>query len=105
DGGRMTLGPLLRLTAQTQVLVGIYNAVILGRVEVTGHGGADTLRFDSVRVTGPVVFTGSAGADGFLVDDGAVGYVTPSVFLGPVTIDLGDGADGVILGSSTPAGH
>lgn len=106
DGaGRMNVGPLLKMTAQTQVLVGIYNSVINGRVEVTGRGGDDLLAFDSAKVLGPVVFTGGAGADVFLVDESTTGYLTPSAFLGPVLADMGDHADTIVLGSESGAGR
>ncbi len=106
DGaGRMSVGSLLKMNALTQLSVGVYNATVNGRIEVIGHGGDDLLAFDSVRVTGPVVFTGSAGADGFAVDDTVPGYLTPSVFRGPVTVDLGDHTDTVIIGREVASGR
>lgn len=106
DGnGRMTVGTLLRETALDGIGVGIFNATMLGRVEVIGKGGADALIFDSAKVVGAVSFTGSTGSDGFLVDNQTVGYLTPSVFLGPVNVDLGGDADGVILGLNSQSGH
>lgn len=106
DGvGRMSVGPLFRMTAQTQVLAGIYNAVMTGRVEVIGKGGDDLLAFDSATVKGAVVFTGGAGADVFLVDEAAGGYLTPSAFLGPVLADMGDHSDTIVLGHESLSGR
>ncbi len=113
DGnGRMSVGPLFKVTSQNSLLVGIYNAVMNGRVEVVGHGGDDALAFDSVKVVGAVSFSGSAGADGFYVDGFTANqpkppftYFTPSAFLGPVRADMGDGADHIIFGASSDAGR
>jgi hypothetical protein len=113
DGnGRMSIGPIFKMTSQSNLLVGIYNAVMNGRVEVTGHGGDDALSFDSVKVVGAVAFTGSAGADGFYVDGFTANqpkppllYFTPSVFTGAVRADMGDGIDHVIFGSESDAGR
>lgn len=113
DGsGRMSVGPLFKVTSQNSLFVGIYNAVMNGRVEVNGHGGDDALAFDSVKVVGAVSFTGSAGADRFFVDGFTADqpkppllYYTPSVFMGPVRADMGDGIDHVIFGAESNAGR
>jgi len=103
--GRMSVGPLFKIDALEQVLVGIYNSTMNGRVEVIGHGGDDVLAFDSVKVVGAVVFTGSGGLDAFLIDNTDIGYFAASSFLGPVTADMGESPDTVVIGRELLSGR
>jgi|GEM_PF-4852673 len=115
QSGRLSFGPLVKFAAQSQMVVRIYNANLAGKVEVTGSDGADALFFDSVKVAGSVAFTSGLGSDLFSVDGRLSAetsapvylplFVTPSVFSGPINVDLGGDTDYMEIGTNTFTGR
>jgi len=115
QAGRLSLGPLVKFSAQTQMVARIYSATLAGKVEIIGSDGDDALFLDSVKVASTVTFNAGLGGDALSIDGRGAPettspvflplFLTPSVFSGAINVDLGGDTDFLEIGRESLSGR